>query len=383
MKIGRNDPCPCGSGKKYKRCCLRVSGVSRATRIVIPAPLQRPTEPHLIQAKFKGYRFRAVGNRLHYRKPTETFHEFVLAHLKMLLGKAWYMGEVGKPAEERHQIARWYFAVADWQRRMATEENRVPGGWHAEPTGDAQALHALAYDAYTLKHVNRLPRRLLERLKDRVAFQGARYEVAIAAIFVRLGFEIEWINDKTARHYEFIVRGRGLEIAVEAKSRHREGVLHQPGTVDLERAVRGDVDGLFRKALTQNLGDRPFIVFVDLNAPPTPGLQALDKPWLEDLKRMLEGYGTSSAEAPDSYSALAVTNFAYHYVADAISPPGESLLAICRHSTHPLPMEFYDDLFTALTSYGRVPLDPEHALAAAVAEVRRKEAASRSAGPAT
>ena len=22
MKAGRNDPCPCGSGKKYKRCCL-------------------------------------------------------------------------------------------------------------------------------------------------------------------------------------------------------------------------------------------------------------------------------------------------------------------------------------------------------------------------
>jgi len=22
MKTGRNDPCPCGSGKKYKRCCL-------------------------------------------------------------------------------------------------------------------------------------------------------------------------------------------------------------------------------------------------------------------------------------------------------------------------------------------------------------------------
>jgi hypothetical protein len=23
-KIGRNDPCPCGSGKKYKQCCLRL-----------------------------------------------------------------------------------------------------------------------------------------------------------------------------------------------------------------------------------------------------------------------------------------------------------------------------------------------------------------------
>ncbi|REE81525.1 SEC-C motif-containing protein [Paenibacillus taihuensis] len=25
VKIGRNEPCPCGSGKKYKKCCLLVS----------------------------------------------------------------------------------------------------------------------------------------------------------------------------------------------------------------------------------------------------------------------------------------------------------------------------------------------------------------------
>ncbi|MCD6389209.1 MAG: SEC-C domain-containing protein [Desulfobulbaceae bacterium] len=25
-KIGRNQPCPCGSGKKYKKCCLRKEG---------------------------------------------------------------------------------------------------------------------------------------------------------------------------------------------------------------------------------------------------------------------------------------------------------------------------------------------------------------------
>jgi SEC-C motif-containing protein len=24
-KVGRNDPCPCGSGKKYKHCCLTKS----------------------------------------------------------------------------------------------------------------------------------------------------------------------------------------------------------------------------------------------------------------------------------------------------------------------------------------------------------------------
>ncbi len=25
--IGRNDPCPCGSGKKYKKCCLTETKV--------------------------------------------------------------------------------------------------------------------------------------------------------------------------------------------------------------------------------------------------------------------------------------------------------------------------------------------------------------------
>ena len=27
-KIGRNDPCPCGSGKKYKKCCGGGSGIA-------------------------------------------------------------------------------------------------------------------------------------------------------------------------------------------------------------------------------------------------------------------------------------------------------------------------------------------------------------------
>jgi len=32
-KIGRNDPCPCGSGKKYKKCCMASDeGAARAAR---------------------------------------------------------------------------------------------------------------------------------------------------------------------------------------------------------------------------------------------------------------------------------------------------------------------------------------------------------------
>lgn len=26
QKVGRNDPCPCGSGKKFKQCCMKKQG---------------------------------------------------------------------------------------------------------------------------------------------------------------------------------------------------------------------------------------------------------------------------------------------------------------------------------------------------------------------
>ena len=35
MKTGRNAPCPCGSGKKYKHCCLsRNSSWSRNQKLI-------------------------------------------------------------------------------------------------------------------------------------------------------------------------------------------------------------------------------------------------------------------------------------------------------------------------------------------------------------
>ena len=32
-KIGRNDPCPCGSGKKYKKCCMARDKAAQAERV--------------------------------------------------------------------------------------------------------------------------------------------------------------------------------------------------------------------------------------------------------------------------------------------------------------------------------------------------------------
>lgn len=38
-KVGRNDPCPCGSGKKYKKCCEeRLSHRKKFQASVLPSP---------------------------------------------------------------------------------------------------------------------------------------------------------------------------------------------------------------------------------------------------------------------------------------------------------------------------------------------------------
>ena len=39
-KVGRNDPCPCGSGRKYKRCC--AGKLSEIVARETPAPERPP-----------------------------------------------------------------------------------------------------------------------------------------------------------------------------------------------------------------------------------------------------------------------------------------------------------------------------------------------------
>lgn len=36
-EIGRNDPCPCGSGKKYKKCCIEKIEKNRIPKTPNPA----------------------------------------------------------------------------------------------------------------------------------------------------------------------------------------------------------------------------------------------------------------------------------------------------------------------------------------------------------
>ena len=51
MKIGRNDPCPCGSGKKYKKCC----GLQSAVEVRSPATGKFRFEPGSYGGPGAGY----------------------------------------------------------------------------------------------------------------------------------------------------------------------------------------------------------------------------------------------------------------------------------------------------------------------------------------
>ena len=47
-KLNRNAPCPCGSGNKYKRCCLPQDQEAAARRRVEAAPEQPPSLPPIV-----------------------------------------------------------------------------------------------------------------------------------------------------------------------------------------------------------------------------------------------------------------------------------------------------------------------------------------------
>ncbi|MFA6474227.1 MAG: SEC-C metal-binding domain-containing protein [Patescibacteria group bacterium] len=373
-KIGRNDPCHCGSGKKYKKCHHDADNnppTPEDFQAVKKYILDMQAEQSRLQAQgyflphvqsiFQGKRVRAVGSRLFHSLPIEqTFHEFLIDILAVTLGRAWIKDQLQLPSVQQHFITQCYIHFQAWKQKNATAQNSENKKWSAIPDGWSRSLLSLAFDIYCLQHRAKLPVRLLNRLKDQNQYQGARYEVAIASLFTQLGFTIEFLDRSKpqTRHCEFIAthQERGIRVAVEAKSRHRPGVIHTPGVMHEEQLIRGDVGRLIKSAMTQNPGDMPFMIFIDINCILTPGLNFPDKPWFMDIRNNVEELGEHDEKNPASENALYITNFSFHYQTDKEADPAEHVAIIERFTKHPLPdMEIYNLLHNGLTHYGQVP----------------------------
>jgi hypothetical protein len=292
----------------------------------------------------------AIWNRLYPRPVTETFHDFLIeVPLKGTFGDRWHKAEMLRPESEWHVVEQWLDILRrDKQKHRPLEYK--PGETFGFPVvGATTELIALAHDLYLLQKVKSLPSKLVQRLRNHEEFQGARYEVAIAAAFVKCGFEVEWLKGHK-RHPEFLARNKrtGESVAVETKSRRRPGSLHEIGPLPAEDKLRADVDGLYEDALKQDPGSHPFAIFIDVNLPANTSSEETVK-WRDEI---VGRWHNNKQEI----AFLGFTNFAWHYKpGEPVSPP-ELLLSVPLSSARRLRTpETFRCLQVVLGNYGFVP----------------------------
>jgi hypothetical protein len=302
-----------------------------------------------IQAALGTTKFRAVGKTIHRRPLNESFYDFQVHHFLWLLGKDWFDVEMAKPLEERHIILKWR-AERNEQLRKYQDPKEPDALIRAPVTGGMRALQVLADDLYQLAHALDPPRKILSRLRDMKQFQGARYEILTASLFARCGFEINFIEDTSKRNPEFVATKDGERIAVEAKSRHRSGVLNERG------AYRGNaapqIRRLYEQAAGQNPRDCPFLIFIDVNLPLTPNVPPLEKPWIVEAMKVVSDREQEGLQSRDT--ALILTNFGWHFSREEGAPPGENFSARVEYPNYPIEEKTWELLYRAISEYGKV-----------------------------
>ncbi len=364
-------PCPCGlHGKPYGECC-RDKGIHALGNEMLRGTAPRMVPGALAQIQSSmiqgDNRFRFVWNTLWHYPQHETFHQFLDALVVGTLGREWFEEQLRLPLKNQSAIVKWRTAMLELLRRPGDADDDVSTGHTL--TGPAKAYQCFGYDLYWLQLVHKLPDSVIQRLKDFGAFQGARYEVLIAAIFARAGFEIEWIDDNKApgKHPEFIATHKitGKKVGVETKSRQRPGAMNYIGTFSRETHLKGDVFDLYDKAIQQAPdGDMPFLIFIDPNVPdwPEKGLPSYSDipvdtvPWMKEIRdRLVEIWNAATEPTPES--AVLITNFAFYYGDnDSPSPTGMGAFFPSLQPRVPVlgdPM--ITDLIYCLQTYDTVP----------------------------
>lgn len=324
-KVGRNDHCPCGSGKKYKKCCgdsLRGRFFTTANippEIAVALEKSRADElirtqqqglgKPIIAQKFAGQQFVAVGNKLYHSPSWKTVPDFLSDYLKSTLGSEWGNSEIKKPLDERHTLLQWYDAYCQFQRQHQKQKGEIVS---VQPTGIVYCYLGLAYNLYLLEHNIELQSRLVKRLKEQSDFQGAYYELIVANILIRSGFKLE-LEDETnsdSKHCEFsaISTVTNKKYWVEAKMRSVVGYF---GKDKENGTTRKDPTAMLSKHLREAL-QKPAaderLIFIDINAEPDNPDRKPD--WVEKVAKKLEQRESAKGQSDQAY--VFVTNTPFH-----------------------------------------------------------------------
>lgn len=373
-KVGRNDPCPCSSGKKYKKCCLNKTDPQRKPILSIPPEVMRQFQEHQkkeserifkfgkvrpdIGKCFKGCNFLAVGSKLFYSQKWKYFLDFLLEYLPTMFGKEWGQAELAKPFEEQHQIAQWRKKAYEFMKKHNGIQGAIPNGFLA-------AYSIFAYDLYTVEKNGRLDDELFSRLKHRMQFQGARHELFAEATCLRAGYVIEYENekDKSKRHVEFTATHKSTKqkISVEAKSKHRAGILGFPGKPQPEKELNLRFGHLINDAIEKN-PPHPLVIFLDTNLPTTIANKIYrpesinpttpPKLFIKLLDRIRKEH-----EEKDPYNLIVFTNHPHYYAKEDEADPKKDLLSVISQIPIKPATNFQAiiDLHEAANKYGNIP----------------------------
>lgn len=304
---------------------------------------------------------RSIWKRIFTRKKTEHLHEFIFHAMFWVFGDKWYKEEKEKPFEQQHIVVRWEQARYDFLGKV--QELGLKPNQMVMPTGEVRELLSLAADMYYLQLVDELPKNLVKRLKNPDGFQGARYEIAVAASLVRGGFAIQWTNshntNKKIHEFDAFQSYTNETIAIEAKSRRRDGTLHEKGVMPNFDEIKLDIFSLLNKAMKQNPNDKPFGIFIDINLPRPKNLQNSDETWKTIYFEKLKNEGASIfGENPPTF--LAITNSAWHYDKDNLTSGGEFFLTIPTSQNVKFPLKnevTFQSITRALTKFSQIPED--------------------------
>lgn len=187
-----------------------------------------------------------------------SFHEFLLSYGQSELEHDW----IAEHANSHPLVAHLSKGVAGIKPKGTGDGKSIP----VTMNGDLFAFLSFAYDLFTLADNAKVQRSLMDRLRHVGQYQGARYEMFVAASLLRAGFKVEFEDesDSSTTHCEYTAthKGTGRAFSVEAKSRHRELATPQDG-----RGLNAGMYKLMQKALMK-AADHERVIFADVNLPP-------------------------------------------------------------------------------------------------------------------
>jgi len=324
-KVGRNAPCPCGSGKKYKRCCGTIETSSgnedqlfRVDPKILDTAMRAMRASESIRVKQQGFgkpiitttvgdtRFIAVKNTVHYSKEWKFFNDFLIYYMKRVVGGSWVSAAQSSGVD--HPTFRWLRKLQDHSANLISEN----GTFQSHEVGFFTSIVRLGYSLYLLAHNDCIPNSLIRRLQTLDQFYPAYYETMVAAAFAVSGAKIESAEAQYSgvKGPEFWATGpSGKRYGVEAKRRAFWKTTPDVNSTAFRQELRGWVRSRLHEAFKKGINNPIYWLELSIGEPFTEKDWRIIQKWISEILIEAEDISVNSHPSPPAY--VFVTNHSF------------------------------------------------------------------------